>query len=253
MRMSRWMVLGVSGLLLTWNVGCKNPDQVQIETMQGRIAELQTENQRLSEENQGLRERLARAISERDAAIARANSLQQQVNDLMSQLAAARAMPAPIEQPRSDGWERAGVYEWLPLDADFLFDSGRADLKSEGRARLQEVVSTLNSRYGDKQVWVLGHTDTDPIRATRNLWKDNLDLSANRAMTVYRELMNMGIRPERMIAGGQGEFFPRASNANRAGKAQNRRVEIIVVPPRPATGTSASAAPARESPSLSSE
>lgn len=233
---ARSVWVSLCGLLVIWAAGCTSPDQIQMETLQRKI-------QDLDNENASLRERLARAISERDAAIQRANALAQQVRDLQSQLDQAGRTKGPA------GWEHYGQYDWIGVGTDFLFDSGKATLRAEGRAKLQEIVSTINTEFPDKMVWVLGHTDTDPIKQTKNLWQDNLDLSCNRAMTVYRELMKMGLRPERMVAGGQGEYFPRASNANRAGKAQNRRVEIIAVPSRPAVGTpSGEAEPASAAP-----
>lgn len=219
-------IMVVCGLALAvWAAGCQNPDQMQIELLQQRNLELQRENDRL-------RADLARAISERDAAIARARALQEQ---LMQQ-------PQPVETGPA-GWEYSGPYAWTSVGTDFLFDPGKATLKAEGRAKLQQIVGEMQANFPDRAVWVLGHTDTDPIKITKDKWQDNLDLSCNRAMTVYRELTKMGLTPERMIAGGQGEWFPKADNASRAGKAENRRVEIIAVPPRPAVGTSSGAVP----------
>jgi chemotaxis protein MotB len=219
-----WVTL--CGLLAVWATGCQNPDQIQIETLQRKIQELDAENA-------SLRERLARAIADRDAALARARALEQENANLRAQLAQRSSEPQP---PAPRDWQTAGPYTWTSVGTDFLFASGSADLRAEGRAKLQEIVATIQREFPDKAIWVLGHTDTDPIRRTKDLWTDNLDLSCNRAMTVFRELQRMGLQPDRLIAGGQGEFFPRASNSDRAGKAQNRRVEIIAVPVRPATG-----------------
>jgi flagellar motor protein MotB len=78
-------------------------------------------------------------------------------------------------------------------------------------------------------VRVIGYTDNDPIRKTRNLWEDNLDLSANRAMTVVRHLREQGIDAEKLTACGRGETNPVTPNTSTANKAKNRRVEIIVI------------------------
>jgi len=221
MRMARPMSVGACGVLVAlWAAGCTSPDQIQIETLQKRVQDLDAENA-------SLRERLAKAIADRDAALARAKALQQQLDELMK---------APRETGPA-GWEVSGPYAWTSVGTDFLFDSGKATLRPEARAKLAQIVREIQANYPDRVIWVLGHTDTDPIKYTKDKWQDNLDLSCNRAMTVYREFMNLGLRPERMIAGGQGEWFPKASNATRAGKQQNRRVEVIAVPPRPAVGT----------------
>jgi chemotaxis protein MotB len=219
--MARRMTVGVCGVLIAlFATGCTSPDQIQIETLQKKVQDLDAENA-------NLRERLAKALADRDAARAEARALRQQLDALNQQ---------PMEKGPT-GWVGSGPYAWTSLGTDFLFASGQATLRAEGRAKLAQVVSEIQANFPEKSVWVLGHTDTDPIKYTKDKWKDNLDLSANRAMTVYRELMKLGITPERMIAGGQGEFFPRAGNNTKAGKQENRRVEIIVVPPRPAVGT----------------
>ncbi len=221
MRMARRMTVGACGVLIAlFATGCTSPDQIQIETLQKKVQDLDAENA-------NLRERLAKAIADRDAAIAQARALRQQLDALNQQ---------PVEKGPK-GWEFAPGYAWTSLGTDFLFAAGQATLRAEGRAKLAQVVSEIQANFPEKSVWVLGHTDSDPIKHSKDKWKDNLDLSANRAMTVYRELMRMGITPERMISGGQGEWFPRANNSTMAGKQENRRVEIIVVPPRPAVGT----------------
>jgi len=240
MRMARQALVALGGLAvaLAAATGCgPSPAQMQMEQLQKRNLELQ-------QENDELRAKVARLTMERDQALAQLKQARQMIQDLQNQL-----NQAPVETGPT-GWETSGPYAWTSLNTDFLFDSGKATLKPEARAKLQEVVNTIRTQpeFADKFVWVLGHTDTDPIRVTKNLWQDNLDLSCNRAMTVYRELMTMGLQPGRMIAGGQGEYFKRAGNDTKAGKAQNRRVEIIMVPPRPATGTPATGAPAGEKP-----
>ncbi len=219
-------VAGCVGVLVLF--GCQNPDQLRIQALQDDLNKCQAENQ-------DLRSRLAAAVSERDQLRDRLAALQKENADLRQRLA---AQPPPEKVPA--GWEVMGPYAWTTLSTDFLFDSGKATLRPGAQAKLQQVVEEINRNFPDKMIWVLGHTDTDPIQKTKHLWTDNLDLSCNRGMTVYRELMKLGLRPERMIAGGQGEFYPRASNATKAGKQQNRRVEIIAVPPRgPAAETKA--------------
>ncbi len=226
MTMARRLIFGVCGLTgLLWLAGCENPDKQRAMALQEQLNRLQVEND-------DLRSRLAAAMSERDQWRDRAAALERENAELRRQLA------APVEKGPA-GWETYGPYAWTSLSTDFLFASGEATLKAGAQAKLQQVVSEINQNFPDRMVWVLGHTDTDPIMRTRDKWADNLDLSCNRGMTVYRELMKLGIPAARMMAGGQGEWYPRASNASRAGKQQNRRVEIIVVPARSAVGTPA--------------
>jgi len=74
------------------------------------------------------------------------------------------------------------------------------------------------------EINVEGHTDTDGSAA------QNWDLSVRRATTVAQVLISNGVDPKRVIASGRSFYFPVASNSTSAGKAKNRRTEIILSP-----------------------
>jgi len=114
----------------------------------------------------------------------------------------------------------------VTLPNALLFDSGKETLKSATIAELDHIRSVLRQKYSDKQVDVVGHTDTDPIKKSK--WKDNWELSAQRALTVARYLINRGISENKIRAVGCGESRPIEPNTTAAGKAKNRRVEIVV-------------------------
>lgn len=116
----------------------------------------------------------------------------------------------------------------VTLDSTLLFDSGQVELKATTISELDRVSSVLKQKYSDKQVEVVGHTDTDPINKTKDLWKDNWELSAQRALAVVRYLTEHGIDPKLIRAAGAGEYRSIASNSTDQGKAKNRRVEIVV-------------------------
>lgn len=107
-----------------------------------------------------------------------------------------------------------------------LFDSGKATLKKATSTELDHIRSVLRERYAGKMVDVVGHTDTDPIK--KSPWKDNLELSAQRSLSVVRYLKSRGVPAEQIRAVGRGESKPIASNATASGKSRNRRVEIVV-------------------------
>ena len=86
----------------------------------------------------------------------------------------------------------------------------------------------LKERYAGRRIDVVGHTDSDPIKKTAKLWNDNWELSAERALTVLRYMVQRGIPPSTIRAVGCGESRPVASNSTSSGKARNRRVEIVV-------------------------
>ena len=116
----------------------------------------------------------------------------------------------------------------VTLPNSILFSSGKATLKNSTNSDLNHVYSVLRERYSGKQVDVVGHTDTDPIVKTKNLWKDNWDLSAGRALTVVRYLVDKGVTPKNIRGVACGQSRPVSSNSSSAGKAKNRRVEIVV-------------------------
>jgi len=117
--------------------------------------------------------------------------------------------------------ERVGNTVTVRVASDILFSSGKIDLKSTAQTTLNDVAGVLNSKYGGKTIRVEGYTDTDPIR--KSSWKDNLDLSLQRAAAVHRYLQTRGVSADRMYAAGFGESQPLGS------KSASRRVEIVVV------------------------
>jgi flagellar motor protein MotB len=84
----------------------------------------------------------------------------------------------------------------------------------------------LQSKYSGRQIDVVGHTDSDPIK--KSPWKDNLQLSTERANSVIRYLTERGIPKDKLRAVGRGDSQPVAPNTTASGKAKNRRVEIVV-------------------------
>jgi chemotaxis protein MotB len=188
-----------------------------------QIQALQADKNRLMMENEDLAQRLADAQADADRTSRRALELQSMLDDARRQLAAGRGSDLP------EGWTGTDTFAWTDLAENILFDSGKAELKSTARSELEKVIRTIQSEFAGREIWVVGHTDSDPIRASAKLWKDNLDLSANRAMAVVREMQRLGVDAQRLTAAGQGEHHPKAPNTTRANKAINRRVQIIAV------------------------
>jgi chemotaxis protein MotB len=114
----------------------------------------------------------------------------------------------------------------LRLSNDVLFDSGRSELKPEGKRALAEVAAALATI--PRHFQVAGHTDNEPIRLSP--YKSNWDLSTARALEVTSFLIAKGVDPHELSAAGYGEFDPADANDSREGKAQNRRTEISLQP-----------------------
>ncbi|MCX7971131.1 MAG: flagellar motor protein MotB [Negativicutes bacterium] len=107
-----------------------------------------------------------------------------------------------------------------------LFDTGKADIRPEGR-KLGKELATLLSGI-PQRVEVTGHTDNVPINNYD--FPSNWELSARRAVNFMRYILeqNPGLQPERFSAAGYGEYRPVASNATVEGRSQNRRVEVLI-------------------------
>lgn len=191
----------------------------------------------LNVEHQNLKGLYENCVASLDSSSAKQAQLSQQlsqsqmtIEDLQKQISQKKATPAQatgFEVGQVSINEREGTIT-VTLENAILFTSGSAKLKSATSAELDHIYSVIRERYSGKQIDVVGYTDTDPIRKTKNLWKDNWDLSAGRALTVLRYLVDRGMPGERIRAVACGETRPVASNATSAGKAKNRRVEIVV-------------------------
>ncbi len=115
------------------------------------------------------------------------------------------------------------------FQSEVFFDSGRSDLKPEGRLELDKLAAVLLDL--EKTIpadlgWVLrvdGHTD---IRPVTGVFKSNWDLSAARAISVVQYLISKGMPPQRLVAAGFGEFQPIDPGNNEDAYRRNRRIEF---------------------------
>ena len=112
-----------------------------------------------------------------------------------------------------------------------LFKTGKATITPEGRQVLQKVGKTLKN-VKDKKILVVGHTDDVPIlSSSKYKYPTNWELSAARAARVVRFFQDeAGLDPKVMEAVGRSYYDPVASNETTEGRAQNRRVNIIIAP-----------------------
>jgi chemotaxis protein MotB len=112
-----------------------------------------------------------------------------------------------------------------------LFDSGEAVISKRGEGVLARVGGVL-ATMDDKQIQVSGHTDSHPIsEKLAPQFPTNWELSVARAVNVVRFLQEKAnVPPRNLIATGYGEFHPIASNKTPAGRARNRRIEILLTP-----------------------
>lgn len=120
----------------------------------------------------------------------------------------------------------------ITLASDFFFKSSSAELDfPEALEILRKLAGALQGGTDQSRLEVIGHTDAGSIRPTSNLavrYPSNWELSAGRAATIVRYLIDFGLAPERFFVEGRAEYEPLESNNTPEGRAYNRRVEIYV-------------------------
>lgn len=121
------------------------------------------------------------------------------------------------------GVARQGDNLVLRMPSDVTFASNQSSITPRFNATLDDVAAVLN-RYDQSIIDIVGHADSDGADDY------NLNLSRQRASSVAQALVSRNVLADRLYVDGRGESAPIASNATAEGKAQNRRVEILIRP-----------------------
>jgi outer membrane protein OmpA-like peptidoglycan-associated protein len=184
--------------------------QTRTELTKAREQVADTERARAQDAQQLSQEQQARLSAERKATEAeqKATEAEQQAREALVRLAAVRE-------------EQRGLV--ITLSGSVLFPSDQATLLPEAQTRLNQVAEALLATKGRTLV-IEGHTDA------RGSADHNLDLSQRRAEAVRIYLISRGYPADKIIAQGLGKARPVADNASAEGRANNRRVEIVVPP-----------------------
>ncbi|HEX6363615.1 MAG TPA: OmpA family protein [Albitalea sp.] len=122
----------------------------------------------------------------------------------------------------------------IGISGSVLFAFNSAELQPEGRQLLKSLAAPLGAylQARDEILMVSGFTDDRQVRDGNRQFADNWELSAQRALTVTRTLIEEGIPASALFAAAFGAGQPVASNADAEGRARNRRVEMAPTPRR---------------------
>lgn len=197
--------------------------QADKDALQGRLSNAQQEQDALRAGNAELSASLAeqeRALLLLKEQEARAKARIQEYQDLVSRFQAmidAGQLSVRIVEGRM-------VVE---LDTDILFDTGKARLSKDGTEALEQVAAIL-SDIPERSYQIEGHTDNIPIRT--RAYPSNWELASARSIAVVKTLTGAGLSADRVSAASFAENRPVADNTDPTGRAQNRRIEIVVVP-----------------------
>jgi chemotaxis protein MotB len=206
----RKSILFLSLVLSSMATSCTTRYQDMLRERDATIRELSGHVARLRGENDELQRRsVAPLPTEAAAAKTESPSLINEVNDDLEGGAQARYVRGRIS---------------IGVDDTVTFDSGSTVLKDGSHKVLRSVASVLKGKFSGKRIYVEGHTDSDPLNKTKDKYRDNVELSSERADAVRRYLIQQGVPEASLVVVGFGQHDPRDPKS----KSRNRRVEIVV-------------------------
>ena len=217
--------------------------------MRQLMADLQVSKQDLLEKERILKEK-QQELDERDAILvaldsnlnmqrrelAEKNRRVQELETILNQKdSSVRALKQKISQALL-GFEDKGLTVeqrngkvYVTMDEKLLFKSGKWDVDPKGQAALKQIAGVLAANT-DVNIMIEGHTDDVPMKGTGDI-QDNWDLSAKRATTIVKLLVNDGkIDGKRISAAGRSQYSPIDPAKTSEARAKNRRTEIILTP-----------------------
>ena len=183
-----------------------------ISDLRQKVANLEGENKRLKEDIAALQRVKEEKVKEVS------NTYEQLLQNMKSEIAQGQVTISELKGKLT-----------VNMEAAILFDSGKADVKTDGLEILFKMVETLKS-VKDKAIRIEGHTDNVQISgALTRQYPTNWELSAARAINVAKYLQQQGLDPANLSAAAFAEFKPVADNGAKEGRAKNRRIEITLV------------------------
>lgn len=222
----------------------------ELDRTESELSDIRERKNTLLEETEQFEEEIAQTESEleevelqRDRLAEQRAALRKELDETQVELSNLRAMNVMNErliaglekslENREVAIEQLRDRLTLTFAGDLVFDEAEVEIKESGRNVLDQFLDSFDEMDRERyNIMIVGHTDNLPI-AEEIQWKyaDNWELSAERAISVAHYLMEEGdIRPSRLFPSGRSYYSPVASNNTRSGRAQNRRVEIILVP-----------------------
>ncbi len=219
----------------------KTRDRAYVATRKAELAEAEArlvaiEKQNAEADKQASLDQQNKAAQTRD----QLNMTKEQLAAQSQQMEAERAARADAERrakEATDALARVAAVKQEPrgvvitLSGSVLFASGKSELLPAAQSKLNEVATVLAKQGDDKKIVVEGYTDSQGADAF------NQTLSESRAASVRTYLTNHGVDSSKITSQGFGKGSPVADNASPEGRANNRRVEIVISPAAKASST----------------
>lgn len=192
------------------------------------LAQLEAKEQALASENERL-EKLKKDLAERSNRVNELESLIAAKDQAMRNLKDAISRALTDFEGKGLTVEQRDGKVYVSMENKLLFSSGSWAVGTEGKKAVEQLGAVLADNP-DIAILIEGHTDNVPYTGSGQV-KGNWDLSTKRATSIVQILKaNNEIKPENLTAAGRGEYAPIATNDTAAGRAKNRRIEVILTP-----------------------
>jgi outer membrane protein OmpA-like peptidoglycan-associated protein len=208
--------------------------KAQLAEAQAGIVQANMEVKRVEEQNraddQSAHEAATNELDATRAELANARGVNVAQNQQLQAETDRREQAEAAQQRALAALERAGEVKReargtvITLSGAVIFASGQYDLLPSARSKMSEVASALSSADSKTKIVIEGHTDSTGSAET------NQELSMKRAAAVRDALVSRGVSTDRISVEGFGAARPIADNTSQAGRANNRRVEIVLQP-----------------------
>ena len=220
-------------------------NRATIASLEDRLAEARAANEKLTVAYAALQASLDKSIQQNSEGNVNISKLVDEINasnKFIKQLVEAKDRSDSLNMVLTNNLTRSLSKEelkdvdvqvlkgvvYISLSDNMLYKSGSYQISDRAGETLSKIAKIITD-YKDYDVLIEGNTDNVPISKTniRNNW----DLAALRASSVVQALQNnYGVDPKRLTAGSRGEYNPIADNNTDAGRARNRRTQIIITP-----------------------
>ena len=200
--------------------------QKDLLAAQGKVDDANKEKEALAAQAKELESKasaLTDTLEAKEAELARLMATYNSLEDKM----AAEIKRGDVRLSQSEGRIQVDLVDKV------LFDSAQAEVSPRGEEVLTRLGAILKG-VEDRQIQISGHTDDAPITLPdiKAKFATNWELSTARAVNVVRFLSEKAsVKPGRMLAAGYGQYRPIGTNATPKGRAANRRIEILLLPP----------------------
>lgn len=238
MKKSSYNLLGAAAIGVSMMLSCSGQEELlaikakQIDSAQVMLEELKTQKEVMADAN----EELMAKNDSLESALRKLKYDQEANEELIDKrLREIIALEHWAEQTEAlhDELVEYGIKTFfedghmrLSLDEGLLFSLGSAEISDRGRMLIGRLGDAL-TRMEDAEIIIEGHTDNIPIDGDYNNW----DLSIARSMAVAKRLIEgHDVSPEKLMVAGKSKYDPVVMNTSEVMRAENRRVEFIIVP-----------------------